>query len=116
MDRRPVFRIDSIEIGGARFSGVDALVGPQRSADGVIGLRLFANLSATLDYQKPELRLSRESLPADGPHVLSFRTPHGIPVINVTVAGRPAEVDVDSGSPTLLTVPAVMAKDVPFKG
>src|SRR6185295_3438257 len=47
--KRPVVRVDSVEIGGARFTGVDATVGDD-AAGGVIGLSLFATLTATLDY------------------------------------------------------------------
>jgi CubicO group peptidase (beta-lactamase class C family) len=69
MAPHPVVRVASLEIGGARFSGIEATVGDQPGGDdlgGVIGLGLFANLTATLDYPGQQLRLSRLRKP--GPH------------------------------------------------
>jgi hypothetical protein len=75
---------------------------------------MFAGLTATLDYRKPELRLSREPLPAGGPHVVPFADERGIPVIEVDVAGVPLKVDVDTGGPALLSVPAAWAARLPL--
>lgn len=102
MARRPVVRVKSVEIGGARFSGVDATVGGQRN---VIGLALFSGLTATIDYPKMELRLSRDPLPATGEHIVAFTTERGVPHIDVDVAGVTLRADVDTGSPALLNVP-----------
>ena len=97
----PLVRVDSLEIGGARFGGVEASAG---GGQNVIGLGLFGRMSVTLDYPKSELRLSLDRLPADGAHVVPFTRPHGIPVVEVVAGGVRLAADVDSGSPALLTV------------
>ncbi len=112
-----VVRVASVEIGGARFEGVDAVVGdaPGPAAeDGVIGLALFSGLTVTLDYPRSELRLSREPLAAGAPHVVSFTSTRGIPQIEVSAAGVPLTVDVDTGSPALLSLPAAAAARLPL--
>ena len=119
--RVSVVHIDSVEIGGARFSGVEATVqrndGPRIvEADGVIGLALFGDLTATLDFRKPELRLTRDAVPADGAHVIPFTSERGIPVIDIDVAGTPMKVDVDTGSPAFLSVPTEWSKRMSFAG
>src|SRR5262249_55250205 len=63
------------------------------------------NLTGTLDYPQQELRISRQPLAANGAHVLPLTADRGVPVIDVDVAGVALKVDVDSGSPALLTVP-----------
>jgi CubicO group peptidase (beta-lactamase class C family) len=105
--RRPVMRVDSVEIGGARFSGVTATVGGRPGPvqlDGVIGLPLFGKLTVTLDYPRQELRLGIEPLPAHGTHVVSFTAEHGVPQIEIDVAGVTTKVDIDSGSPALVNL------------
>lgn len=103
--RRSIVRVDTIEIGGAKFSGADAGIAERTAGgDGVIGLALFSGLTATIDYPKKELRLSREALPASGEHVTRFTLARGIPQISINLAGREAVVDVDSGSPALVTI------------
>lgn len=82
MTRRPVVRAGRVEIGGARFTGVDAVVGEALGGDelgGVIGLLLFANLTAPLDYPRQERWLGRQPLDAHAAHVIAFRTEHGTP-------------------------------------
>ena len=117
--RVQVVHVASVEIGGARFGGIDAPLqrGPSlEQADGVIGLGLFDNLTVTIDYRKPELRLSMQSLPADGAHVIAFTVERGIPVIEIDVAGSPMKVDVDTGSPAFLSVPTEWSKKMMFSG
>lgn len=119
MTRRPVVRAGRVEIGGARFTGVDAVVGEALGGDelgGVIGLPLFATLTATLDYPRQELWLGRQPLDAHAAHVISFRTEHGIPVIDLDVAGIAIAVHVDTGSPAVLSVPPAVAAKLSFTG
>jgi len=114
---RPVVRLGSVEIGGAKFGGIDATVGDSlrgNALDGVIGLGLFAGLTATLDYPRLQLRLERRPLAAGDPHVVAFTSEHGVPVIELQLAGAAMTVDVDSGSPALLSVPASWASRLAF--
>jgi hypothetical protein len=114
----PVVRVDSVAIGGARFAGIDATVADGRvdGTDGVIGLPLLAGLTVTLDYPKQQLRLSRKPLEAGGEHVVAFTADRGVPVIEVDVGGVPMKVDVDTGSPAILTVPAPWSSKLSFAG
>jgi hypothetical protein len=117
--KRPVVRADLVEIGGARFSGVDATVSDPPGGEavgGVIGLALFAGLTATLDYPKGELRLNREPLGANDAHVVAFTAERGIPAIDVDVAGVTMRVDVDTGSPAVLSVPSSWSTKLTFTG
>ena len=113
----PIVRIDSVEIGGARFTAVEATIsgrpGPP-APDGVIGLGMFSALTATLDYTKHQLRLSREPLSANDPHVVAFTAERGVPQIPVTAAGVRFTADVDTGSPALLSIPPSIK--VPLNG
>lgn len=114
---RPVVHAESVSIGGARFLGVDASVGDARAGDqtsGVIGLALFGTLSVTVDYSNQQLRLTRAGVAADDPHAVPFVVEHGVPVISIDVAGTPMKVDVDSGSPAVLSVPSSWAARMPF--
>ena len=117
--RVPIVRVRSVEIGGAEFGGIEATV--QRGAspegtDGVIGLGLFDILTVTLDFRKPELRLTAQPLPPGEPHVVAFTSERGVPVIDIDVAGTPMKVDVDTGSPALLSVPTEWSKRLTLAG
>jgi D-alanyl-D-alanine carboxypeptidase len=119
MVNRPIVRASSVEIGGARFLDVNATVGDQLGGNelsGVIGLSLFANLTATLDYRKHELRLSRRPLAPGDAHVVAFTAERGVPVIDIEVAGAAMKVDVDTGSPAVLSVPSSWATALRFAG
>lgn len=118
-ERRPVVRVDAVELGGARFRGVDASVREPRGpggADGVIGLSLFGALTATLDYPRQQLRLTRQPIAATAAHALPFTTPHGVPVIDVDAGGVPLQVDVDTGGPGILTIPSSWSGKLAFTG
>ena len=113
----PRVRAESVEIGGARFTGIDASIraplGPLQY-DGVIGLGLFGDMTVTIDYPKRELRLTHDRLAADAPHTIPFARPRGVPEIELTAGGVKFKADVDTGSPTFLSVPTSFG--VPFTG
>jgi len=115
--RRPVVHVDTVELGGAKFTGVDAVVGDHLGDDaisGVIGLALFAGLTATLDYPGQKLRLGRQPLAAGGPHVVAFTGERGVPVIDIEVAGVAMKIDVDTGSPAVLSLPPALSGKLTF--
>jgi Aspartyl protease len=116
MQTRAIVHLDSVTIDAAQFSGVDAVVGDIEDGDGVISLNLFAGLTATLDYPKSQLRLSLQPLPASAPHVVAFTAGRGVPQIAVDIAGSSRTVDVDTGSPALLSIPSEWMKSIPFSG
>jgi CubicO group peptidase (beta-lactamase class C family) len=112
--RLPVVRIGAVELGGARFAGVEATVSESRDGDGVIGLPLFATLTATLDYPKQRLRLGRQPLAATDPHAIAFTVEHGVPVIDIDAGGVALRADVDTGSPAVFTIPAAWSAKLAF--
>ena len=111
MDRRKLGRVDTVEIGGAKFNGVIAAVGGRNN---IIGLGLFGALTATLDFPKKELRLTRDSLPATGEHLMTFTLDHGLPTIDVEAGGVKVTSHIDSGSPGFFSSPPSAA--VPIEG
>src|SRR5262249_32867386 len=61
-----------------------------------------------------ELRLSRQPLAAGDTHVIAYTVEHGVPVIDIQAGGVAMKVDVDSGSPAILSVPAAWATKLTF--
>jgi hypothetical protein len=112
--RRSLVRVGVVELGGARFTGVEATVSEGRGADGVIGLAMFAQLTATLDYPKLQLRLSRKPLAPTAPHTIAYAIEHGVPVIDLDAGGAALRADVDTGSPAVLSVPVAWTKKLAF--
>jgi hypothetical protein len=110
----PLVRVDSLSIGAAEFSGVEAVAGAGfPGVDGMIGVLLFEKLTATLDRQHQALRLSNSRL-SDGPHVVAFTLDHGIPNIDIRAGGKTLTVTVDTGGPGVLDVPT--SAGLPLRG
>jgi len=111
--RADVHELKSIQVGTARFEGVRAVSwdrstlrpGPD-SPRGVLGIGVFHDVLLGIDYPKSQLRLQTGLLPeTDGVRILDYRSPHGIPVIPVTIGDRTFEAHLDSGSPSLFGLP-----------
>lgn len=118
---RDVVSVASIEIGGARFEGLRGTVNdgerPDRTAQGILGYQLFSELLLTLDYPKKELGIARGALPeVDGKNVLALVSGHPVPVTELMIGGKKVQMDIDAGSPALLTVPMSVAKELSLKG
>jgi len=112
-----VLHAESIDIGAAHFGSVDVAQrrpGMDR-ADGVIGLPLFTTLLVTLDYPNNRLRINGGKLPAaDGAGVLDYTAEHGVPTIEIDVAGQKVKTDIDSGSPAEVSLPLRLTKSLPL--
>ena len=67
-----------------------------------------------LTISKQQLRLDRRPLAPGDPHTVAFTAEHGVPAIEIQIAGAAMTVDVDSGSPALLSVPASWATRLTF--
>jgi predicted aspartyl protease len=107
----PLVRVETVQIAGARFSGVTASAGGREN---VIGLGLFGALTVIIDYPKQELRLTLDRLAANGKNVLTFTRPRGIPEIDVNAGGVTFRADVDTGSPAFMAAPSSFG--VPLAG
>ncbi len=113
---RRTFRIDSLELGAVRFSGLDfAEVGRlPPGVDGVLGLGLFASHLLSLDFPKATLSLSRAELPASA---LTYAPdPRGI-TLPLTIGGEHIQARIDTGNAIgQLVLPAALAERLPKKG
>lgn len=114
-----VYSAESVDVGDAHFGQVEAMEGGPHfeGIDGVIGLQLFKSLIVTFDYPNSRFNVDGGALPAaDGATILTYRVEHGVPNIDIEVAGQKVKTDIDSGSPALLSMPLSLAKSLPLQG
>ena len=114
-----VLHVESIDIADLHLGQVEVTEapsdGPQRDVDGVMGLPLFTSLLVTFDYPNSQFAVDGGKLPApDGSTVLAYTVEHGVPTIEIDVAGTKVPTDIDSGSPALLSMPLSLAKSLPL--
>jgi CubicO group peptidase (beta-lactamase class C family) len=112
-----VLHADSVDVGEAHLGDVGVQEGGPHAegVDGVIGLQLFTSLIVTFDYPNARLEVDSGGLPAaDGAKVLSYTAEHGVPSIEIEVAGVKVKTDIDSGSPALVSLPLALAKSLPL--
>lgn len=114
-------KVGSLEIGGARFEGVEMSVraGRLRSmgspVDGILGFRLFQECLLTLDYPGNRLRIDSGELPAvNGKDVVAFNRTHGIPSVRIQVDSIWVDADVDAGAPGGFSLPASLEPRLAF--
>jgi len=113
-----VVRIDSLDLGEATFSGIDALAGDYRREQpdsgppilGILCFGLFADCLLTIDYPRSTITLEKGLLRGKEEHCVVFSGKDEIPSIEMTLAGRTFTADVDTGSRGGLMVP-LEAKD-----
>jgi D-alanyl-D-alanine carboxypeptidase len=117
----PLLALGAIEVGGARFEGVEgsardfAELPPGEKVDGILGFGLFADCLLTLDYPASRVRLEQGSLPApNGRDVIPFRSPRGVPSVTLTVAGRDMDADLDAGAQGGIMLPEAEAARLPL--
>jgi predicted aspartyl protease len=98
-------KLDSIEVGGLRFTGIDATSRNYKNsprplaADGIIGLGLFPDYLVELDFPAKVLRISRGELPkADGAEILDYTSEHGIPSVELSAGNTKIKAHLDSGN------------------
>ena len=112
-----ILHAESVDVGEAHFGQVDVSEGGPHfeGIDGVIGLQLFTSLIVTFDYPNSRFEVDGGGLPpADGVKVLTYTAEHGVPTIDIDVAGVNVKTDIDSGSPALLSLPLALAKSLPL--
>lgn len=95
--------IPELQLGGARFAGIPAIVdNVAPGLDGILGFPVFADLLLTLDGPERRVVLERGRLPtpASCPSCLALepgRAEHGSPHAWGSIAGQPALFLIDSG-------------------
>lgn len=114
-----VLHVESIDIASLHLGQVEVTEarddGPQRDVDGVMGLPLFTSLLVTFDYPNSRFAVDGGNLAAaDGSRILTYSVEHGVPTIEIDVAGTKVTTDIDSGSPALLSMPLSLAKSLPL--
>jgi hypothetical protein len=119
-------KVESIELGGARFEGLTASVrnynepgrgGRDTHLDGILGFGLFSTGLFTLDYPHARVKVEMGELPpADGAAVLAYGAERGIPHVPLRVAGRTIDADVDAGAMGGFSLPAALADSLPLAG
>lgn len=112
-----ILSAESVDIGELHLGQVGASEGGPHfeGIDGVIGLQLFNSLIVRFDYPNARLEIDGGALPpADGAKVLIYTAEHGVPTIEVDVAGVKVKSDIDSGSPALVSLPLALAKSLPL--
>ena len=66
--------------------------------DGIVGLSAFKGYLVTLDYPNDKLLISRGRIDPGSAHSVPFKSPEGIPEIEVSFADRTMRLNIDSGS------------------
>jgi hypothetical protein len=114
-------RVGSLEIGGARFEGIEAAVRDYNERrvgapiDGILGFGLFQELLLTLDYPASKVRIERGALPPpDGGDVIPIRVDRGIPSIDLVVDSLHVDADVDAGSMGGFSLPDRLIERLPL--
>ncbi len=117
-------RIGQLSIGAATFTGMvvtsmeDSDLREHLGARGVLGMPVFAELLLTLDYGRGEIRIGRGELPPpDGKEVVAYRPGLGGTIaVSIKVATLELDADLDSGSPSGISLPNKYMNDLPLEG
>ncbi|MFH0982497.1 MAG: aspartyl protease family protein [Planctomycetota bacterium] len=117
-----VVDLQTLELGEARFAGVEAVVvdlgfvvGGHRTIDGLLSFGLFADCLLTLDYPASAVTLERgKLLPDKGQEVLRYMKVEGFPRLTLRLADRTVHLTVDSGSNGCLTLPRSLRQSLTF--
>lgn len=113
-DRRArLLAVDCVELGAARFEGLQFLEGDYANrlpgaagVAGVLGYGLFADLLWTVDYPHQALILRRGALAADAPHVIGYDDARGVASVPLRLGAHELHAHVDSGNMGGLMLPS----------
>ncbi|HKQ50282.1 MAG TPA: aspartyl protease family protein [Phycisphaerae bacterium] len=110
------------EICGEKFKDVSAVVWGDKAilaglgdVDGIVGLPAISDRVVTLDFAKKELRLSKEPLP-EGDGTVTCWSPHGIPLLDLSIGGETVPAHLDTGMTRDLSVPSELRDKLTLKG
>jgi predicted aspartyl protease len=106
-----VMKAESFDVDKVHFGAINVVEGGHSAADGIIGLNLFRSLLVTFDYPNSRFQVRSGALPAGA---MAYSAEHGVPTIEIDVAGQKFKVDIDSGSPGEVTLPLSAAKSIPL--
>ena len=113
-------KIDTFRIGGAQFSGFDALSWDRTnlykpgSPQGVVGMPLFRKLLLTIDYPAAKVMIQKGGL-SSGPNVIDYQPGiAGLFKVPMTVAGKEMTATIDSGSMSGISFPESFKEMLPL--
>ena len=109
--------IESLNIAGAEFSDVEAVVHNLHgdvNCQGVLGFTLFEDYLLTLDFPGHRMMLAPGSIESNASgSVLPFRMPDGVPIVHLKIDDQQFEAQLDSGG-TGLSVPEKDSRELKF--
>ena len=111
----PLAFVGGAKIKNAEFVTMDLAKFSGGSTQGVLGMGLFREYLLTYDYGGNEIRVSRDTLSATAPGVLSYKDLSGHIQIDMDVAGTTVATHVDTGSMAGFTLPVEMKKSLALK-
>ena len=116
--RSEILRIDTLNLAGAEFSEVDAIVHElygDSGCQGVLGFTLFEDYLLTLDFPGRRMTLTEGDIDAkDGGSLLPFQMPDGVPIVTIRIGEQDFEGQIDSGG-TGLSLPDKAARTLKFE-
>lgn len=119
-----LFALPSLKLGGLSYHDLTVVGGhlrPNRPGqvhiDGVIGLAMYKEMLLTIDYQKHELRFTKDALPTEvAAKAVDVSFEDSVPSIHITLPIGDLKAHIDSGSMGGLLVPEKTAKNLKFIG
>jgi len=104
-----VMKAESFDVDKVHFGAINVVEGGHSEADGIIGLNLFRSLLVTFDYPNSRFQVRSGALPASA---MAYSAEHGVPTIEIDVAGQKFKVDLASEA---VVVGRGMTADGPFE-
>jgi len=113
--RVPLAHIGGATIKDAEFVTMDLVKFSGGSIQGVLGMGVFRDYLLTYDYGQNQIRVSRDTLSADGPGVMRYNNVSGHIQVDMDVAGTTLATHVDTGSMAGFTLPVEMKESLVLK-
>ena len=115
-----IIQFETIAIGSLQFRKIPALTRNYNNVpnylkiDGILGFDLFSNHLLTLDYPNKRVRIERGELPKpNGKEILSFESPLGTPIVELSISGLKLVAAIDSGYSESISFPLALANILP---
>ncbi len=115
-------KLENTAVGPIELGDIDALaidlagvIGGGDAPIGVLATNAFTRGSLTVDFSARRLSLASESLPpANGVDVFDYCSAGGKPSLTLEVEGERFCVNLDTGSPALISLPLAAAESLPL--
>ncbi len=111
----PLAHVGGATIRNASFVTMDLVKFSGGSTEGVLGMGLFRDYLLTYDYERSQIRVSRDVLSAEEPGVMPYSNVGGHIQIDMDVAGTTLATHVDTGSMGGFTLPIDLKASLALK-